>query len=173
MSLSKNQRQFRIAEILKRELVASQSYLVKLLAADGVMITQATASRDLDDLGAVKVPTGGGSVYVIPESTSEQVAPDHHLKRVLGEWVVAVGWSVNLVVLHTPPGSAHVVGSAIDRSGMDAVLGTVAGDDTVLVIATEAADGETLAIYLRGLAGLGESQSGHQVQEIYQTKEIR
>ena len=134
--------------------MSSQDHLVELLVAEGVAATQATVSRDLDDLGAVKVPTGGGSVYAIPELPAEQVAPDDHLKRVLGEWVVAVGRSQNLVVLNTPPGSAHVVGSAIDRSAVDGVLGTVAGDDTVLVVATEEAGGPTVADFFRSQAGL-------------------
>ncbi|MCY4163328.1 MAG: arginine repressor [bacterium] len=162
MSLGKNQRQFRIATILQRESVSSQDHLVELLATEGVDTTQATVSRDLDDLGAVKVPTGGGSVYAIPELPVEQVAPEDHLKRVLGEWVVAVGCSGNLVVLHTPPGSAHVVGSAIDRSGVQQVLGTVAGDDTVLVIASKATDGDALADKLRCLAGLTKPLDDHQ-----------
>ena len=156
MRLGKNQRQHRIAQMLRQESVSSQDHLVELLAAEGVAATQATVSRDLDNLGAVKVPTGGGSVYAIPELPSEQVAPDDHLKRVLGEWVVAVGCSQNLVVLNTPPGSAHVVGSAIDRSAVHGVLGTVAGDDTVLVVATEEAGGRTVADLFRSLAGLLE-----------------
>ena len=159
MRLGKNQRQHRIAEILRQESVSSQDHLVELLTDQGVAVTQATVSRDLDDLGAVKVPTGGGSVYAIPELPSEQVAPDDHLKRVLGEWVVAVGCSQNLVVLNTPPGSAHVVGSAIDRSAVDGVLGTVAGDDTVLVVATEDVGGHQVAADFRSLAGLTEEES--------------
>ncbi|WP_419926817.1 arginine repressor [Candidatus Poriferisocius sp.] len=154
MRLGKNQRQHRIAQILKRESVSSQDHLVDLLVAEGVVATQATVSRDLDDLGAVKVPTGGGSVYAIPELPSEQVTSGDHLRRVLGEWVVAVGCSGNLIVLSTPPGSAHVVGSAVDRSAVDGVLGTVAGDDTVLVVATEAVGGHRVADLFRSLAGL-------------------
>ena len=102
------------------------------------MATQATVSRDLEDLGAVKVRVAGGEpVYAIPELPKDRVAPEEHLRRVLGEWVVEVAHSGNLVVLRTPPGSAHVVGSALDRAGMPDVLGTVAGDDTVLVVASE------------------------------------
>ena len=156
MRLGKNQRQYRIAQILRQESVSSQDHLVELLTAQGVAVAQATVSRDLDDLGAVKVPTGGGSVYAIPELPSEQVAPDDHLKRVLGEWVVAVGCSQNLVVLNTPPGSAHVVGSAIDRSAVNGVLGTVAGDDTVLVVATEDVGGYQLAEFFRSQVGLAD-----------------
>ncbi len=143
----------------------SQDHLVELLTAEGVVTTQATASRDLDDLGAVKVPTGGGSVYAIPELPSEQVAPHDHLRRVLGEWVVAVGNSGNLVVVNTPPGSAHVVGSAIDRSTVDGVLGTVAGDDTLLVVATEDLGGRALADFLRSLAGLSDPVGSTRLEE--------
>jgi transcriptional regulator of arginine metabolism len=92
-------------------------------------------SRDLEDLGAVKVRLPGGeTAYALPELPTQQIAPEDHLRRVLGEWVVEVAHSGNLVVLRTPPGSAHVVGSALDRSGLEEVIGTVAGDDTVLVI---------------------------------------
>ena len=96
-------------------------------------------SRDLEDLGAVKVRLPGGeTAYALPELPAQQIAPEDHLRRVLGEWVVEVAHSGNLVVLRTPPGSAHVVGSALDRSGLEEVVGTVAGDDTVLVVVDEA-----------------------------------
>jgi transcriptional regulator of arginine metabolism len=135
--------------------VTSQTHLVELLAADGVAATQATVSRDLDDLGAVKVRiAGGASVYAIPELPTEQRAPEDHLRRVFGDWVVEVGHSGNLVVLRTPPGSAHVVGSALDRSRLPEVLGTVAGDDTLIVVVTEAAGGEAVARALADLAGI-------------------
>ena len=99
-------------------------------------------SRDLEDLGALKVRLPGGEgAYALPELPAHQIAPEDHLRRVLGEWVVEVSSSGNLVVLRTPPGSAHVVGSALDRSGWDGVLGTVAGDDTVLVVVDETRTG--------------------------------
>ena len=95
-------------------------------------------SRDLEDLGAVKVRLpGGDTAYALPELPVQQIAPEDHLRRVLGEWVVEVAHSANLVVLRTPPGSAHVVGSALDRSGLEGVIGTVAGDDTVLVVVVD------------------------------------
>src|SRR5207245_8183987 len=116
---------------------------------------QATVSRDLEELGAIKVRAAGGdSVYAIPELPKDQVAPEEHLKRVLGDWVVEVAHSANLVVLRTPPGSAHVVGSALDRAGLDDILGTIAGDDTVLVVCSESASGAVVAAELAGLAGL-------------------
>ena len=76
-----------------------------------------------------------------PSCPVHQIAPEDHLRRVLGEWVVEVAHSGNLVVLRTPPGSAHVVGSALDRSGLEEVVGTVAGDDTVLVVVDERVGG--------------------------------
>lgn len=154
--MSKTQRQRRIARLLSESAVSSQIQLVDMLASDGMVATQATISRDLDELGAVKVRVAGGeTVYAIPELPHAQVAPSDHLRRVLGDWVAEVAWSANLVVLRTPPGSAHVVGSAIDRGGLDGVLGTVAGDDTVLVVASEHAGGERVARVLSDLAGLG------------------
>jgi len=74
---------------------------------------------------------------------------------VLGEWVVEVAHSANVVVLRTPPGSAHVVGSALDRSGLEGVVGTVAGDDTVLVVVDEHLGGAVMADHLRDVAGIG------------------
>ena len=153
--MSKHQRQHRISQILANEVVTSQEQLVRLLADDGVESTQATVSRDLDDLGAVKVRVSGGeSVYAIPEHPADRVVPVDQLRRVMGEWVVEVESSGNLVVLRTPPGSAHVVASALDRTGIEGSIGTVAGDDTLMVVAAEGATGENLAVTLRNLAGL-------------------
>ena len=156
MTLSKAQRQHRIVKLLEQHTVTSQTQLVDLLGQDGVHATQATVSRDLEDLGAVKVRLRGGEpAYAIPELPSEQVAPHEHLRRVLGEWVVEVAPSANLVLLRTPPGSAHVVASALDRSGLEGVLGTVAGDDTLLVVVAEGHTGAEMATALAELAGLG------------------
>ena len=155
MRLAKPQRQHRVARILEKHPVTSQSQVVELLAAEGVVATQATVSRDLEELGAVKARLPGGDlVYVIPEQAKDRPAPEEHLKRVFVDWVVEVAHSANLVVLRTPPGSAHVVGSAIDRAGLPEILGTVAGDDTVLVVATERAGGASVARRLSALAGL-------------------
>ena len=153
--MSKVQRQHRLARLLEEQPVSNHPQLVDLLAAEGIAATQATVSRDLDELGAVKVRVPGGvSVYAIPELPSDRVAPENQLKRVMGEWVVEVAPSANLVVLRTPPGSAHVVASALDRTGLSDVAGTVAGDDTVLVVAAEGTTGADLAGSLRTLAGL-------------------
>ena len=139
-TLGKPQRQHRIARLLEEQAISSQAQLVEMLAADGVIATQATVSRDLEELGAVKVRIPGGAMaYAIPEHAKERTAPDDHLRRVMGEFVVEVAHSANLVVLRTPPGSAHVVASALDRAGLPDVLGTVAGDDTIILVCAEAA----------------------------------
>ncbi|MDE3086704.1 MAG: arginine repressor [Acidobacteriota bacterium] len=151
----KTQRRHRITRLLESHAVTSQAQLVELLSAEGLEATQTTVSRDLEELGAVKVRVPGGeTVYALPELPVRQVAPEDHLRRVLGEWVAEVAHSGNLVVLRTPPGSAHVVGSAIDRSGFPGVVGTVAGDDTVLVVAAEDVGGAGLAGRLTEVAGM-------------------
>ena len=153
--LSKHQRQYRIAEYLQQEAVTSQAAIVELLTADGIEATQATVSRDLDEMGALKGRLPGGEVaYVVPAQPQDQVAPAEHLRRVCREWVAAIDSSHNIVVVRTPPGSAHMVGSAIDRAGWTDIIGTVAGDDTVVVIAAEGVAGSDVAEDLRQLAGL-------------------
>lgn len=153
---SKVQRQQTIARLIGQHAVESQPQLVDLLAGEGIHATQATVSRDLEDLGAVKVRVpGGDTVYAIPEYEPARLAPEDQLRRVMGEWVAEVRHSGNLVVLRTPPGCAHVVASALDRSGMRGILGTVAGDDTLFCVAEEDLGGATLAVGLRELAGLG------------------
>ncbi len=155
MRLTKTQRQHRVAELLEQHSVTSQAELVELLEAAGVTATQATVSRDLEELGAIKVRgPGGEGVYAIPDLPFEQRAPDDHLRRVFGDWVVEVTASANLVVLRTPPGCAHVVGSALDRAGLVDVVGTVAGDDTLIVVVAEERGGRAVAEDLRALAGL-------------------
>jgi transcriptional regulator of arginine metabolism len=131
------------------------------LAQDGVTATQATVSRDLEDLGAVKVRVpGGDTVYAIPEFAPARLAPEDQLRRVMGEWVAEVTHSGPMVVVRTPPGCAHVVASALDRSGMPEIVGTVAGDDTIFCVAAEHFGGASLAAILRDLAGLKPTTSG-------------
>jgi len=152
---SKVQRQQVIAKLIGRHAVSNQPQLVDLLADEGIHATQATVSRDLEDLGAVKVRVPGGeTVYAIPEYEPARLAPEEQLRRVMGEWVAEVRSSGNLVVLRTPPGCAHVVASALDRSGIRGILGTVAGDDTLLCVAEEDLGGPALCGTLREMAGL-------------------
>ena len=153
--LGKTQRQHLVAKLIEAQAVPNQAALVDLLATEGVVATQATVSRDLEDLGAIKIRMpGGDTAYAIPALPKEQRAPEDHLRRVFGDWVVEVAHSDNLVVVRTPPGSAHVVASALDRSGTPGVLGTVAGDDTILVIVEADLGGAAMAQTLSDLAGL-------------------
>jgi transcriptional regulator of arginine metabolism len=151
--------------------VRSQTELASLLAAEGVTITQATLSRDLEELGAVKLrgPDGGGSAYVVPEDgapppvrpLTESSPP--RLARLLNELLVAADASSNLAVLRTPPGAAHFLASALDRAGLPDVVGTIAGDDTVLVVARDPAGGPALAARLQVIA-LGHTGQGPTAQ---------
>ncbi|MCP3937323.1 MAG: arginine repressor [Actinomycetia bacterium] len=151
----KAQRQHTIERILADHQVTSQGHLVELLAEAGFEATQATVSRDLEELGAVKVRVpGGDSIYAVPELAHQRQAPDDHLRRVFSDWVVEVAANPPLIVLRTPPGSAHVVGSALDRSGRADIIGTVAGDDTILVVVAPDATCIEVAGNFRDLAGL-------------------
>jgi len=155
VKLGKAQRQHLIAKLIEQHTIQNQVQLVELLDGEDVSATQATVSRDLDDLGAIKVRVPGGeSAYAIPALPKEQRAPEDHLRRVFGDWVVEVEHSGNLVVLRTPPGSAHVVGSALDRASLAEIIGTVAGDDTLIVVVAEGMKGSEVGEQLRELAGL-------------------
>ncbi|MCE0768573.1 arginine repressor [Pseudonocardia kujensis] len=143
-------RQARIVEILAQQVVRSQAELLTLLDAEGIGSTQATLSRDLDELGAVKVR----GAYVIPDDGSP-VRLAHtpeggtaRLSRLLGEVLVSADASGNLAVLRTPPGAAHYLASALDRAALNDVVGTIAGDDTVLVVAREPLTGSEVVARL-------------------------
>lgn len=182
--LTKTARQARIAAILAREQVRSQEELADLLERyASVHVTQATLSRDLDELGVVRLRAAGGAlVYALPEEPggpgsrpggvlfsldtqtspsepkpdsaerpSEPAAPTR-LARYLAELLTSADASANLVVLRTPAGAAQFLASVIDHAALPAILGTVAGDDTVLIIARDPAGGDALAAEFRRLA---------------------
>ena len=132
-----------------------------MLKGQGIEATQATISRDLEELGAVKIRVAGGdSIYAIAEYAPARVAPSDQLRRVMAEWVAEVTSSGNLVVVRTPPGCAHVVASALDRSALSGLLGTVAGDDTIFCVAAEDIGGAGLAEELRSLSGVTDATGG-------------
>ena len=155
MRISKQQRQHRIALLLESQVVSSQSQLVDLLADEGISATQATVSRDLEELGAitVRIP-GGDKAFALPELPVQQVAPIDHLRRVLGEWAVEIAPAGPLAVIRTPPGCAHVVASALDRTGLDGVVGTVAGDDTIMIAVAEEIGVAAVTTALAEMAGI-------------------
>jgi transcriptional regulator of arginine metabolism len=151
---TKVQRQSTISRLIGDHEVTNQPQLIQLLSEHGIEATQATVSRDLDDIGAIKVRVpSGNTVYAIPEFAPDRLAPVDQLRRVMGEWVADVACSGNVVILRTPPGCAHVVASALDRSRVDGLLGTVAGDDTLMCVSAST-DGTMLAAQLREFAGL-------------------
>ena len=149
-------RQARVVAILSSAPVRSQSELAALLADEGIDVTQATLSRDLEELGAVKLrgADGGVGVYVVPEDGSPVRGVSGgtaRLSRLLGELLVSVDSSANLAVLRTPPGAADYLASAIDRAALPYVVGTIAGDDTLFVAARAPMTGAELATTLEEL----------------------
>jgi transcriptional regulator of arginine metabolism len=131
MSAAKQQRQRLIADWLRQHRIASQEELVARLDLAGVPTTQATVSRDLDELGAVRVRRDGTMHYRLPEQLESGDA--NKFDRLLAEWVTDIVEAGNLVVLKTPPGSANLVANAIDAARLEGVAGTIAGDDTIFV----------------------------------------
>jgi transcriptional regulator of arginine metabolism len=147
----------RIVDAIRTSRVRSQSELAALLAADGVEVTQATLSRDLEELGAIKVRgvDGGAPVYIIPDDGVPRPAAGgtDRLARLLGELLLSQTSSANLAVLRTPPGAAGFLASAIDRASLPDIVGTIAGDDTVLVVARDGLTGDEVGRGLAELAG--------------------
>ncbi len=163
--MTKSARQAIVVELLETREVRSQPELADLLAGRGVHVTQATLSRDLVELDAVKVRSASGAlVYAVPGEggdrtpvAGESAAGQHRLSRLASELLVSAEASANLVVLRTPPGAAQFLASAIDKVELADVLGTIAGDDTVLVIGRDPAGGEALAHRFTSLAERNES----------------
>lgn len=159
---SKAARHDRIVQVVRDHPVRSQTELAELLHAEGITVTQATLSRDLEELAAVKVrgADGGPAVYVIPEDGNPPLrhaeqAPAR-LVRLLRELLTGADSSGNLVVMRTPPGAAQFLASALDRSGLEEVIGTIAGDDTILVVTRRTSGGADLAAKLLAWAGRSE-----------------
>jgi len=146
--MTKNHRQRMIADWLRDHRVGSQEELVARLSLAGITATQATVSRDLVELGAVKLKRGGSIRYVMPD----QVEPGHaaeKLDRLLTEWVDAIIPAGNLIVLKTPPGSANLVANALDAAGLEEVAGTLAGDDTIFVAIADGTNPHSVADMLQ------------------------
>jgi transcriptional regulator of arginine metabolism len=155
--MTRTARQGRIVELVAQRAIRSQSELAKTLAMEGIEVTQATLSRDLDELGAVKLrgPDGGAPVYVIPEDGNPVKGVQggtSRLARLLGELLVAADHSGNLALLRTPPGAAQFLASALDRAALNDIVGTIAGDDTIMVVAREPLTGAELAERISALA---------------------
>lgn len=144
---SRTARQALISDLLTRRRITSQQQLSSLLSEAGVEIAQATLSRDLDEIGARKLRIDGVSTYVVG-AEAHAAASDgamSRLRRVLEELLVTTDSSANMAVLRTPPGAAQYLASVIDRADLSSVVGTIAGDDTVFVLAREPMTGKELA----------------------------
>jgi len=159
-SLTRSARQARIAELIAAAPVTSQTQLAALLAENGIEVTQATLSRDLEELGAVKLrgADGAPASYVLPPENaplrpalSPEAAPAR-LTRLLADLLTGAEGSANLAVLRTPPGAAQFLASALDKVALPDVLGTIAGDDTLMVVSRDPDGGPALAARFKALA---------------------
>lgn len=156
VSSTRTARQQRIIEILSSRAVRSQTELLEVLLEDGIEVTQATLSRDLVDVGAEKVRVGKSLVYAVPGEGGDRtvrVAPDgqektDRLAQRCHELLVSAEVSANLIVLRTPPGAANFLASGIDHTSVPGIVGTIAGDDTIMVITTGAAASRKVAAQL-------------------------
>ncbi|MCG8920271.1 arginine repressor [Actinokineospora sp. PR83] len=171
MTTTRAARQARIVTLISERPVHSQTELARLLAEGGVEVTQATLSRDLDELGAVKLrgADGGVPVYVIPEDGNPVRGVQggtSRLSRLLTELLVSAEGSANLMVLRTPPGAAQFLASAIDRAALTEIVGTIAGDDTIMVICREPVTGARLADRFTAMASRGNPDLANQQGEI-------
>lgn len=151
MTDAKSNRLRAIADLVKAGAAASQDELAERLAAQGFAVTQATVSRDLEQLGAIKVRREGRLGYALPDQLAPPSKGSAQLASVLRDWVRAIDVAGNLVVIKTPPGSAHLVGVALDESALGDVVGTICGDDTMFVAIREAALALPFAEQLRAL----------------------
>jgi transcriptional regulator of arginine metabolism len=140
-----------IAELIRNEPLANQEELAERLAGQGFAVTQATISRDLEQLGAVKARRDGRLGYILPDQLANGSRPSTRLAAVLRDWVRSIDFAGNLVVLKTPPGSAHLVGVALDQAALPDVVGTICGDDTLFVAVRDAALAPQFANSLRNL----------------------
>jgi len=149
-------RRAKAISLIKAGLIHSQSDLVKALKKAGYPVTQATASRDLEEIGAVRGRNAAGdSVYKISDSDDESIS---RTMPVPSELIISVESSGNLAVVRTPPGGAQLLASSLDHSGITDIIGTIAGDDTVLVVSRKATGGAQLARELLAYGKTGKSR---------------
>ena len=151
MSELKERRQKAVADLIRSQSLSSQEELALHLGRLGFEVTQATVSRDLEQLGALKVRRDGRISYALPEQLSANGAAPR-LAPVVRDWVRSVDVAATMVVLKTPPGSAHLVGVALDEAALPEVVGTICGDDTIFAACRSAGDAEAIATKLRALA---------------------
>ena len=142
----KERRQRAIADLIRGNALSSQEELADRLGSLGFAVTQATISRDLEQIGAIKVRRDGHLSYALPDTARNGASP--RLAAVFREWVRSVEPAANLVVIRTPPGSAHLIGVALDNSDLAEIVGTICGDDTIFVACRSDAEAGSLAAKL-------------------------
>ncbi|HEX9964352.1 MAG TPA: arginine repressor [Allosphingosinicella sp.] len=152
MTDARIRRQKAIADLIRAEPLASQEEVTARLGAIGYSVTQATVSRDLDQMGAVKVKRGGSLSYALPDQIGANDWAAQRLQRILAEWMLSVEAAGNLLVIKTPPGSAHLVGLALDQARLEEVAGTICGDDTLFVAVRDGIEARFLASRFRKLS---------------------
>ena len=133
MTDARLRRQKAIADLIRAEPLGSQEEVTARLGAIGYSVTQATVSRDLDQMGAIKVKRGGALSYALPDQLGGNDWAAARLQRIFAEWVISIEAAGNLLVIRTPPGSAHLVGLALDQAKLPEIAGTICGDDTLFV----------------------------------------
>ena len=150
MSEARARRRRAIADLLRSNRLASQDELAERLAKAGFTVTQATVSRDLEHLGAVKIRRGGTVAYALPDQLGAGGWAGRRLESIVGEWARSIEPAGNLVVIRTPPGSAHLIGVALDQAELPEVAGTICGDDTLFIAVRGPAMAKALAARLGG-----------------------
>jgi len=146
----KSKRQKRIIEIIAQEAIRTQEELATVLQNEGIRVTQATVSRDIKELQLIKVARGGGYAYSLPKGQAP-VRDENRLRRIFRDAVLKIDASENIVVIHTLPGNANSVCSLLDAAEWSEFLGAVAGDDTILAVATSREDAAVLTERMRDL----------------------
>lgn len=145
--------------LLEQARFASQHELSHELASDGVSVSQSTLSKDLVTLGAMRRRTGDGSlVYALSDDEAPQDAARAKLARICSEMLQAIRSAGNQIVLHTPPGAAQYFAATFDGARLQGAMGTIAGDDTVLVIATDERAAQRLVSGLSDMTRTGKPQ---------------
>jgi len=134
-----------VAELIRASSLTSQDELVAKLRGQGFSVTQATVSRDLEQLGAVKIRKGGAVSYALPDALGDSDWAGRRLSGLIAEWARSIEPAGNLVVITTPPGLAHVIGVALDQAALPEVVGTICGDDTIFVATRSPAKAITFA----------------------------
>jgi len=143
----KERRRQAIADLIRSHALSSQEELAERLSSLGIAATQATISRDLEQIGAVKVRRDGQLSYMLPNPARSGTSP--RLAAVLRDWVRSVEPAASLVVIKTPPGSAHLVGVVLDQSELPEIAGTICGDDTIFVACRSPAEAVALSAQLQ------------------------